>query len=214
MHVVDLTHTIAPGMPVYPGTQPPTFSCANTWEQDGFHETLISFYTHTGTHMDPPAHLFPQGITLDRLDASHFVGSALTIDCSAVPAGGRISLAQLAPVRTLADQAEFILFYTGWDRHWGTSEYFGPYPCIEEGVADYLLSSGKKGMGLDTISIDPITSHTLPLHKKVLGDTPFVILENLTNLSSTGTGLFTLCALPLKLHNGDGAPIRAVALLP
>ena len=64
------------------------------------------------------------------------------------------------------------------------------------------------------ISIDPITSHTLPLHKKVLGDTPFVILENLTNLSSTGTGLFTLCALPLKLHNGDGAPIRAVALLP
>ena len=59
MKVIDLTHTIAPSMPVYPGTLPPKFIPANSYERDGFKETLLQMYTHTGTHMDPPAHLFP-----------------------------------------------------------------------------------------------------------------------------------------------------------
>ena len=36
MKVVDLTHVIESTMPVYPGTQPPTFEPANTYEKDGF----------------------------------------------------------------------------------------------------------------------------------------------------------------------------------
>lgn len=59
MKVVDLTHTVAPDMPVYPGTQPPSFEPANTYERDGFKETSFSMFTHTGTHIDPPAHLYP-----------------------------------------------------------------------------------------------------------------------------------------------------------
>lgn len=58
MRVVDLTQTISPEMPVYPGTETPNFVSANTYEKDGFKETKISFYTHTGTHVDPPVHLF------------------------------------------------------------------------------------------------------------------------------------------------------------
>ena len=65
MKVIDLTHTICQNMPVYPGTEPPTFEPANSYEKDGFKETKISMFTHTGTHMDPPAHLFPH---LTRLD--------------------------------------------------------------------------------------------------------------------------------------------------
>ena len=58
MRVLDLTHTIAENMPVYPGTETPIFAGANTYEKDGFKETKLTMYTHTGTHMDPPAHLF------------------------------------------------------------------------------------------------------------------------------------------------------------
>ena len=58
MKVIDLTHTIRADMPVYPGTEPPKFEPANSYEKDGFQETLLSMFTHTGTHMDPPAHLF------------------------------------------------------------------------------------------------------------------------------------------------------------
>ena len=58
MKVIDLTHTIRENMPVYPGTEPPKLSPTSSYESDGFKETLMQMYTHTGTHMDPPAHIF------------------------------------------------------------------------------------------------------------------------------------------------------------
>ena len=39
MRVIDLTHTIREGMPVYPGTEPPVLAAANSYEKDGFKET-------------------------------------------------------------------------------------------------------------------------------------------------------------------------------
>lgn len=58
MRIFDLTHTISEQMPVYPGTEPPVLSPANSYERDGFKETRLCMFSHTGTHIDPPAHLF------------------------------------------------------------------------------------------------------------------------------------------------------------
>ena len=82
MKVIDLTQLISETMPVYPGTEPPSLAVANTYEKDGFRETLISFYSHTGTHMDAPFHLFGDRTSLDSLPADQFVGKALVIDCT------------------------------------------------------------------------------------------------------------------------------------
>lgn len=57
MKIIDLTHFISEDMPVYPGTEQPKLKQANTYEKDGFKETLMTMYSHTGTHMDPPNHL-------------------------------------------------------------------------------------------------------------------------------------------------------------
>ena len=64
MKVYDLTHTISAEMPVYPGTEPPVLTTANTYEKDMFKETLLSMFSHTGTHIDPPAHIFEGRTTL------------------------------------------------------------------------------------------------------------------------------------------------------
>ena len=82
MKIIDLTHTIAEGMLVYPGTEAPSLKQASYYEKDGFKETLMTMYSHTGTHMDAPAHLFAHRTTLDAFDASQFVGKALVIDCT------------------------------------------------------------------------------------------------------------------------------------
>ena len=92
MKIIDLTHTIAENMPVYPGTEGPKLTTANTYETDGFKETLLKMYSHTGTHMDPPAHLYSHGKTLDRFPASHFEGRAFTVDCTALCRGDRITM--------------------------------------------------------------------------------------------------------------------------
>lgn len=63
------------------------------------------------------------------------------------------------------------------------------------------------------ISVDPISDENLTIHKKLLHKTDMIIMENLTCLEKVGKELFTLCALPIKYNNSDGAPIRAAAIL-
>ena len=213
MRVVDLTHHISPVMPVYPGTEGPRFEVANTYEKDGFKESRMILYTHTGTHMDPPAHLFAGKKTLDQFPITQFVGTAFVVDCTDLSEGQQISMASLQRYRRHVDAAEFLLFHTGWDRFWGTERYFGAYPCIDAEVAAYLIQARKKGIGLDTIGLDPIADSHLTLHRTLLANDDFVIIENLKNLQSVGAGLFTLCALPLKHVDADGSPIRAIALI-
>lgn len=92
MKIIDLTHTIKEDMPVYPGTDAPKFTPANDYEKDGFKETLLQMYTHTGTHIDPPAHLFADRTTLDQFPISQFVGKALVIDFRELNEGEDITM--------------------------------------------------------------------------------------------------------------------------
>ena len=211
MKIIDLTQTICETMPVYPGTEPPKLTIANTIEKDGFRETLLSFYSHTGTHMDAPFHIYADRTSLDALPAEQFVGKALVIDCRNVGEGGEIGMEYID--KTIADEADFLLFNTGWDANWGKDEYFGEYPVVSMEVCQYLLDSKKKGVGFDVIGIDPVSDGNLTRHKMLLAQRDMVIIENLTNLDKIGEGLFTFAALPLKYQNADGAPIRAVAII-
>ena len=111
MRVLDLTHTIAENMPVYPGTETPIFAGANTYEKDGFKETKLTMYTHTGTHMDPPAHLFVGRTTLDAFPASQFIGKALVIECSDLNEGKAITLERILQYGKDAENADFLLFH-------------------------------------------------------------------------------------------------------
>lgn len=213
MKIIDLTQTICETMPVYPGTEQPKLTVANTYEKDGFRETLLSFYSHTGTHMDAPFHLYADRTSLDALPAEQFVGKALVIDCRDVGEGGEIGMEYVEKVRPLADEADFLLFNTGWDANWGKDEYFGEYPVVSTEICQYLLESKKKGVGFDVIGIDPVSDGNLTRHRMLLSQRDIVIIENLTHLEQIGGGLFTFAALPLKYKDADGAPIRAVAII-
>lgn len=81
MTVIDLTHTIREDMPVYPGTEPPRLTTACTVSQCGYRETLLHMYSHTGTHMDAPAHMMDGAPTLDSFGPDRFVGRGYVLDC-------------------------------------------------------------------------------------------------------------------------------------
>ncbi len=213
MKIIDLTHTIRPDMPVYPGTAQPMLTPVASYEKDGYLETQLNLFSHTGTHMDAPAHLFAKRTSLDEFPVTQFVGTALVVDCTSLPEGSLITLDHLAPVREKADAAEFLLFSTGWDAYWGTDRYYEGYPHITPEVAKYLADHHKKGIGVDVMSVDPVFGSGIPIHKQLLQEHEIVILENLTHLDLVGNELFTLYALPMKFQSSDGAPIRAVAVL-
>ncbi len=211
MKVIDLTHTIRENMPVYPGTDTPKFFPANSYEENGFKETLLQMYTHTGTHMDPPAHLFAGRTTLDQFPAGQFIGKALVIDCRDLGEGEAITIDRIQKYGEKARRADFLLFHLGWDQRWGTDAYFGDYPCVDDDVLEFVIQGGYKGIGFDVIGLDPIADANLTRHKKLFETRDIVNIENLKNLALCGDDLFWFSCFPLKLDRCDGSPIRAVA---
>lgn len=208
MRVIDLSHPIHAGMPVYPGTPRPALTPANTIADHGFAERLLTLSSHTGTHMDAPAHLLEGGQTLDAFPPTRFVGPACVIDLTTP------GLAT-APLRDQAERVRgcaFALLRTGWSRFWGSPAYFRGFPTLTTDAATWLASLGLSAVGVDAISVDPIESPDLPVHRALLR-AGVLLIENLTNLELLPPRGFTLCSLPLPLADADGAPCRVIALL-
>lgn len=111
MKVYDLTHTIKNDMPVYPGTEQPQLTTACTIEEAGYRETLLHMFSHTGTHMDAPAHMLLDGAPLDSYDADKFTGTAVVVDCR-----GEADISLPLLKRYDLDGVDFVLFCTGWDK--------------------------------------------------------------------------------------------------
>lgn len=211
MKVIDLTHTLTETMPVYPGIEPPSLKQSNSYEKDGFRETYIQFFSHTGTHVDPPAHLYAEGRTLDGFPPEQFIGRALAIDCRSLCEGEAITMGQLKKYGELPEKADFLLFNLGWDKRWGTEAYFGNYPCVDDELLEYIIKGNYKGIGFDVIGLDPISDAGLTRHNKLLRSCEILNIENLKNLDLCGEGLFWFGCFPLKTGNSDGAPVRAMA---
>lgn len=210
MKVFDLTHTICETMPVFPGTEKPKLFSAYTVEKDHFSETKMTLYSHTGTHIDPPAHIVKDGLFLDDFSIDQFIGTALVVDCTQFSENEQIPLSHLLNCGEKVEQVDFLLFNTGWFAKWGTDEYFRGYPCISPELLDYILERNYKGVGFDTMSLDPVDDQPIFRHKRMFSKKKMINIENLCNLDVFGDRIFTFSCFPVKVENSDGAPCRAV----
>jgi arylformamidase len=211
MIVIDLTQTISSTMPVYPGTEPPVITQANTIEKDGFAEKLISFFSHTGTHIDAPGHIIQSKFTLDMFSVDKFIGMGVVIDLCESKANV-IEKVYLERFSKEIEASDFILFYTGWDKKWGNVDYFNGFPILSKDSTEWLSVCKIKGVGFDCISADPVESHNLTNHNILLNKN-IVIIENLCNLKKLIGYKFLFSCLPLKIENSDGSPIRAIGII-
>ncbi len=207
--IVDLSHALAPDMPMYPGTEPPVIRKTNTLERDGFAETSLAMYSHTGTHVDAPSHMLAGAPSLDGLDVDHFVGEGCVVDAAG---GATIHVDTLRASEALISGASFVLIRTGWDRHWGSPRYFSGYPVLSAEAAEWLAARRLKGVGFDAISADPVGASDFVNHLHFFR-AGMVIVENLRGLEPLLGRRFLFSCLPLKFADADGSPVRAVALL-
>lgn len=210
MKIIDLTHTIEPDMPVFPGTEAPVIIQANTVEADRFAEKKITFYSHTGTHMDAPAHMLRGARTLDAFAAGDFFGQAVMADVRQTPST-LIELEYLAGLEPALRRASFLILRTGWAEKWGQKAYFEGFPALSETTARWLVGLGIRGLGVDAISIDRMEDHHFPVHH-ILFEAGLFAIENLTNLAQLPAE-FDLACFPLCIKDADGAPTRAAAFI-
>jgi kynurenine formamidase len=211
MKLIDLSHPLFDSMPVYPGSESPVFETVATVGHEGYAEKRISFFSHTGTHLDAPSHILSRGLSLDLLPVDQFAGSASVLDFSSY-SGQTIDVDDLMPYRYLIQKSNFVLIHTGWSRHWGQAAYNTGYPVLSGNAADWICGFGLKGLGVDAISVDPPLAPGFPVHRRLL-EQQIIVIENLTRLQDLPQSGFSFFALPLRIQDGDGSPVRAIAMI-
>jgi arylformamidase len=75
-------------------------------------------------------------------------------------------------------------------------------------LIDWASERGIVLIGIDTPSVDPFSSKTLPSHHATRRGPALAILEGLS-LAHVAPGLYELVALPLRLEGADASPVRA-----
>lgn len=213
--VVDLSHPIEDGTPVYPGDPTARLTPAATIAADGYNLLHVRMGSQTATHVDAPYHFFDAGPRVDELPLGLFVGPAVLVDVRSKGPRGRIGWHDLAPVAGRLGPGCILVLHTGWDEHWGTERYLD-HPFLTGDAADHVLATGVRTVAIDAASVDETTLDGSPpggfaVHRAVLG-AGGVLVENLTNLAAVDMADPVLSVLPLRLAGADGAPVRAVAL--
>ncbi|MFH1154280.1 MAG: cyclase family protein [Pseudomonadota bacterium] len=206
MNIIDLTHPIHGGMPVYPGSSGPSIRRVATLARDGFAEKRVTLSTHTGTHVDAPAHMISGAATLDAWPMERFAGPALVIRPE--NHGGVIDLKSLKPLEKEISCSEFLLFNTGWSRFWGSPSYDQGYPVLSTEAAVWICGFRLKGVGFDTLSADRVDTIEYPVHHTLLSRN-IMIIENLANLEAISEKRIFFCCFPLSFKESDGSPVRA-----
>ncbi len=243
VEVVDCSGTLGPNTPILQlppdfakNTPKVEIHKISEYDQDGpfFAWNWMVLGEHTGTHFDAPHHWITgkdhaDGYT-DKLNIQRVVAPVNVIDCSKEAAADADFL--LTPEHIKAWEAEhgeirkgeWVVMRTDWDKRAHDQDTFlnadenGPHsPGPTPEAVEYLLSKGIVGWGTQCIGTDAGAAGGMnppyPAHNFLHRDNCFGLasLANLDKLPAKGA---ILIAAPLKIENGTGSPIRALALVP
>ena len=218
MQIIDLSHTITSGMPLFSSAAPqpsvsPWMSHAQAAASGRYWDcsceiTEVRFITSLGTYLDSPFHFDPGGSTIDQLRLEQLVLPGVVIDCTRIQARRPVGPEALRDV-DLVDKA--VLFRTGWSGYWGQPMYYA-HPYLAAETALELRDQGAKLVGIDTLVIDDVQNPRRPVHVTLLRS-GVLIVENLTNLGALPPTGFTFHAAPVKVAGAAAFPVRAYGVV-
>ena len=203
--------------------------------EKGFYYSANNFSSaeHGGTHIDAPIHFAKSGQSVDDIPITKLIGSAIKIDITSKSLNDPDYLITIDDFlkweedeNSKIPDGSIILLETGFSKYYPDKvTYMGTdergenaiqklhFPGLSQQAAQWLVeNSNINAIGIDTPSIDHGQSEYFESHVILLShDIPaFENLANLDTLPSTG---FTIIALPMKIKNGSGAPLRIVAII-
>lgn len=226
LRLIDLSQEIFQGMSIFPMHQP-TFIMTNMTHEEnmaatgsktlGFSARNLLISEHGGTHCDAVWEYKPSGATIDKMPLEYFWGSAICIDLSHIPPTRKIEPHDLETALSKSGQTiepgDIVLLYTGhYDRNFGTDQWQTTYTGLSYDGAKWLAEKGVVNIGVDAPAIDHPDDLDFSGHL-VCGEYDITNTENLCNLHLLVNKRFLYFGLPLKIRDGSGSPIRAVALL-
>lgn len=194
--IIDVTRSLTRNNVVYPGDIPPRFS------QEDCGQYLLSeltLSTHSGTHIDAPAHYLKDSRSIDTIPFELLMGRCRVIDLSGI--SGPIESRHLEQ-RIMGEKK--ILIKTSFS----TKTDFDPdYSALSISGAETVIQAGIHCVGIDSPSIEAYQGDGA-VHRLLLGSGTAVI--ELLDLSAVREGIYWMIALPFRLDGLDGSPARVL----
>lgn len=192
----------------------------------------LSMPEHGGTHLDAPVHFAEGKESTEAVPLGNLTGDAVVIDVSINAFQnpdyriGSVEIQNWENEHATSIDNKIVLFRTGYGRFYPDREkYFGTsvrgadaipqlhFPGIASEAADWIVKNRNvKAVGLDTPSLDYGQSQDFLTHR-ILMENNIPGFENVANLDSLpATGVYVV-ALPMKVAQGSGAPLRIIACI-
>lgn len=198
---IDVSVTIRPAMPIYPGDPGVAIERAKAIDRgDPANVSRLDLGAHTGTHVDAPRHFIADGAGADELGIEAFVGPCVVADARA--AAGPLDAA-LVDSLDLPPGTDRVLLKTENSALWERDDFAPAFVRLDAGGARALLDLGVCCVGIDYLSVGDRDAHLA-----LLGGNTGVI-EGL-DLRAVEPGPYFLACLPLKIAGCDGAPARVL----
>ncbi|WP_283176623.1 cyclase family protein [Gemmobacter sp. 24YEA27] len=243
VRVVDLTATLGPETPLLKlppefakDTPPVKIHKISEYDENGpfWAWNWLELGEHSGTHFDVPHHWItgrenPEGYT-DTIDVQRLIAPVNVLDFSADCAADPDFLLTIDHVKAWEAEhgairaGEWVVLRSDWDQYNHDEALFlnanetGPHtPGPTAEVVQYLIDKGIVGWGSQCIGTDAGSAGGMtppyPAHNLLHANNRFGLasLVNLDKLPAKGA---ILIAAPLKIKQGTGSPIRALALIP
>jgi arylformamidase len=202
---IDVSVTVRHDMPHWPGNPPIVFErTTDIGRGDDCNASHLAMGVHSGTHMDGPVHFLHGAVGLDAMPLEATIGEARVIEISDPR---EITVEELVPHRPRS--GERLLFRTANStRCWASDTFVEDFVYISEPAALHLAETGVRTVGVDYLSVGGYRADGARVHR-ILLEAGIWIIEGL-DLSAARAGRYEMICLPVKLHNSDGAPARAI----
>ena len=198
----DISPPVHAGSPVFPGDA----AYRQAWNARispgcPVNVATLTLSPHTGAHADAPLHYDEAGAPIGDVALAPYLGHCRVIH--AIDCGPLVEWAHLQHAAGDLPPRVLVRTYTRQPAGWDPQQAAFAAQSVER-----LADLGVLLIGIDTASIDPADSKTLPSHQ-VIRRRGLRVLENLW-LDEVPEGDYELIALPLKLMTADASPVRAV----
>ena len=166
-------------------------------------------------HMDAPTHMFETGTSIDEIPCDQMHGRATVADLRGLDPGTRIGVDELERLNLPLNDATILLLATGWGRNREyTDRYINRSPWLDGPGGEWLVANGIRGVVIDHFSIagrGP-AEQELPAHHALLGAGTWIVEDAFFPDELFEHPQWYVFALPLRLTDGSGAPVRVIAL--
>jgi len=184
--------------------------------------SIAEFFAHTGTHIDVPFHVSPDGYQLHEFELTDFIfDNPLLLEITKGPME-KISVEDLKPHADELAKADILLIYTGYSkvRNQNQEKFVSEQPSFTLEAANYIVDNFDiRAYGIDTIGIENIPEGKasspvqFPVHKTFLlkKNQKTFVMEDLNLVPVLGKKIRRLFAIPLRLYGIEAMPVTVFA---